>query len=436
MKRMKNLAIAFLLISMISCKEEVADSYLTNEMAFSYFNKIEAACNRDNGKLWGKNLYGPIIIVDRNSRKIFSNSPDDEGLLKLKDGIYTGVYPKELIVNSAPAIYGGTLFARVSLPAEEDEFRIISRAIHSLFHRYQETIGFITSGYNTTIMDEKNARLWIKLEWKALRKALSSEGPEQQLAIRDALVFRGSNRESYQKDAADETKFETYEGLATFTYLLLSSASQEEYLKRLLEYLDRIYSFQSYARSFGNIHGALYATLLNRKGFDFTSVNSENTDLGNIVKEIYNIQLPGVCRDVAGSIALNYDIETIHQEEAKREADIRERIHSQTSKFLEKPVVFLELESPYFDFEPEDIHVMDTLGTLYNSIRVSDNWGKLTVEKGGCLISNNFKYLRITARGFSEDKNRIEGEGWHLILNNDWEIVPVDQNYFVRKLIP
>jgi hypothetical protein len=99
-------------------------------------------------------------------------------------------------------------------------------------------------------------------------------------------------------------------------------------------------------------------------------------------------------------------------------------------------VIFLELESPYFDFEPEDVHTLDTLGTLYNSIRVSDNWGKLTVDRGGCLVSNNFKYLRITSKGFKEEKNRISGEGWHLILNSDWVLVPVEQNYFIRKLMP
>jgi hypothetical protein len=285
-------------------------------------------------------------------------------------------------------------------------------------------------------MDEKNARLWIKLEWKALRKALTSEGDEQQLAIRDALVFRGSNREFYQKNASDETKFETYEGLATFTYTLLSTGSPEENLNRLFEYLDRIYPVQAYARSYGPIHGALYASLLYRKGFDFTSIRSENVDLGNLVKEVYNIQLPEVCRDVAGSLAFNYDVKTIQEEEAEREAKIKESIHRQTSTFIEKPVVYLELESPYFDFEPEDIHSMDTLGTLYSRMRVSDNWGKLTVDKGGCLVSNNFKYLRITAKGFKVDKNRFEGEGWHLILNSEWELVPVDQNYYVRRLIP
>jgi hypothetical protein len=143
-----------------------------------------------------------------------------------------------------------------------------------------------------------------------------------------------------------------------------------------------------------------------------------------------------ICRDVAGSIALSYDIDAINKEEEKRLADIIESIHKQTSTFTEKPVVFLELESPYFDFEPEDIHSLDTLGTLYTSMRVSDNWGKLTVDKVGCLVSNNLRYLRITAKGFKEDKNRVSGEGWLLLLNDDWELVLVDQNYFVRKLAP
>ena len=86
------------------------------------------------------------------------------------------------------------------------------------------------------------------------------------LAIRDALIFRGSNRETYPKYARLENQFETYEGLATFTYTLFEAQSPEEYKTRLFEYLDRIYAFPSYARSYGIIHGALYATLMYNKG--------------------------------------------------------------------------------------------------------------------------------------------------------------------------
>jgi hypothetical protein len=285
-------------------------------------------------------------------------------------------------------------------------------------------------------MDEKEARLWIKLEWKALQKAINADGEERQVAIRDALIFKGSNRELYHKYIDDENRFETYEGLATFTYTLLCTDSPEENKARLFENLDRIYSMQSYSRSYGFIHGALYAYLLHEKEFDFSTIRTDSFNLGNAVKELYNIELPAVCRDVAGSLAVNYDIESINKEEEKRLADIKERIHKQISTFTEKPVVFLELESPYFDFEPEDINPLDTLGTLYNSIRVSDNWGKLTVDRIGCLVSNNYTYLRITSKGLKENRNHISGEGWDLILNNDWELVEVNENYFVRKLMP
>jgi hypothetical protein len=423
-------------ILLISCKGEKNVTYFTPDKASQYFTNIEEICNRDNGKLWGKNLYGPLMFVDRTSRRIVANQPDKEGILKGKEGVFTGLFPKELLINFTPVKFGGVLFAMAPLPNEEDDYRIKTAAIHGLFHRFRETSGFISASYNTNNMDEKEARLWIKLEWKALRKALGSESENPQLAIRDALVFRGSNRELYQKYIDDENRFETYEGLATFTYTMLCTGSAQEYKTHLFENLNRIYSMQSYVRSYGFIHGALYATLLYNKGFDFSKINTDNFDLGNAVKELYNIELPSICRDVAGSLAVSYDIESINKEEENRLADIKESLHKQISTFTEKPVLLLELESPYFDFEPENIHSLDTLGTLYSSIRVSDNWGKLTVDKAGCLVSNNFKYLRITAKGFKEEKNRISGEGWHLIINNEWEIVPVEQNYFVRKRMP
>jgi len=433
---MKKWIIFPVLLILIGCKGKTSESYFTTDKASRCFKDIEEICKRDNGKLWGKNLYGPIMFVERVTRRIVANQPDNEGLLKSKDGVYTGIYPKELVLSNAPVKFGGTQFAMVPLPAEEDEYRIKTRAIHSLFHLFQENEGVIASTFNSTNMDEKEARLWIKLEWKALRKAINTNGEDRQLAIRDALIFRGSNRELYHKYAADENRFETYEGLTTFTYTLLCANSPEEFKSRLFENLDRIYSMQSYARSYGFIHGALYASLLYDKRYDLKKIKSDSFDLGNTVKELYNIDLPVICRDVAGSLAVNYDIESVNKEEEKRDKDIKESIHSQISIFTEKPVVFLELESPYFDFEPEDIHSLDTLGTLYNSMRVSDNWGKLTVDKGGCLVSNNLKFIRITAKAFKADKNHISGDGWHLILNSEWELVPVDQNYFVRKLIP
>lgn len=426
----------YVLVILAGCKQNVQETYFTPAKAAACFKDIEEICNRDGGKLWGKNLYGPLMFIDRTSRKIIANQPDNDGLLKLKDGIYTGIYPRESIVTTTAISFGGTSFGMTALPAEEDYYRIKTRGIHALYHSFQETKGIKPENFNVIIMDEKDARLWIKLEWKALKKALDSEGEAQTLAIRDALIFRGSNRESYPKYADLGNRFETYEGLATYTYTFLASNSPDEYKTRLFENLDRIYSFQSYARSYGSVHGALYATLLHAKGFDFKTITADTVDLGNLVRELYNIELPVKCRDVAGSIALHYNLEDIYREEEQRLNDIRERLNNQVGVFTEKPVVLLELESPYFDFEPEDVNYLDTLGTLYHSLRISDNWGKLTVDKGDCLVSNNYKYLRITAKGLKTDKNHLKGEGWQIILNDGWEITESGQNYFLRKLMP
>ena len=65
------------------------------------------------------------------------------------------------------------------LPVEEDEYRIKTRAIHSLFHRFQNDEGYRLCQLSIQIIWMKRRhRLWIKLEWKALRKALNSEGED------------------------------------------------------------------------------------------------------------------------------------------------------------------------------------------------------------------------------------------------------------------
>jgi hypothetical protein len=433
---MKNRIIFSVLLLLTGCKGNIPEAYFSPEKAASFFKDIESICNRDGGDLWGKNLYGPLMFVDRTNRKIFANQPDNDGLLTLKDGIYTGFYPKEVVINTTCENFGGVLFGIAPIPTEENDYLMKIRAINSLFHRFQQTSGINPQYFNVVFMDEKQARIWLKLEWKALKKAIGSEGEDKVRSIRDALIFRGSNHESYPGYVRMGNSFETNKGLATFTSMLLTSRSPEEFKSRLFDYLDLIYSFQSYATSYGSVHGALYATLLHTKGFDFKVIVTDTLDMGRLVRDLYQIELPLKCRDVAGSIAMNYDIEDIYREEEQRLKDIKEKLDEHVINFSEKPVVLLELESPSFDFEPENIHFLDTLGILYHTLRISDNWGKLSVDEGECLVSNNYKYLRISAKGLKNEKNHLQGEGWQITLNNGWEITEAGKNFLIRQAIP
>jgi hypothetical protein len=426
-----------LLLTAAGCSSKKADTYFTTEKANWYFGKVKTCCDRDNGKLWGKNLYGPLMFVDRSTRKIFANQADPEGILKEKDGIYTGSFPRENVIDNAGVKFGGTLFATAVLPfAGEDTTRIISRGVHGLFHVFRKNSGI---GPNTNYiknMDDKTSRFWLKLEWRALKSAINSDGERREQSLRDALIFRGARRELFPAEIKGENEFECWDGLTTFTFIELCAVKPEDVRTSLIDFLDNTYNFQSYSRSYGFIHGALYSWLAWQKNYDFRNITSDSVDLGNLVRDLYNIRLPAVCRDVAGSLALGYDMESIYREEEARIQNIRDDLHKQISTFTDRPVVFFELESPYFDFEPEEIRSLDTLGTIYKSIRVSDNWGKLTVENTGCLVSYNLKSARVTAKNFSEVKNHISGDGWHLILNEDWHIIKQENNYFIRKLMP
>ncbi|MGM0666498.1 MAG: hypothetical protein ACQETA_04190 [Bacteroidota bacterium] len=435
MKRRTLLILFIPLLMFNQCKEEEGIKYFTAEKADYYFSEVEKLCNRDDGKLWGENLYGPILFIDTRTRKLYSNVQDSEGLLKPKENIFTGSYPREEVINYSK-MFGGTLYAMAPLPQEEDYYRITSRAIHGLFHCYQIRKGIDTPDYNTSHMSDRIARLWLKMEWKALERAIRTNGEVRKQAVRDALVFRSARRELFPKYAGEENKFENYEGLTSFTYMMLGTDSRDEYLRTLMDYYRQIYNFRSYTFSYGFVHGNLYAHLLNETGFDFSTIDSKDFDLGEALKDRYEITLPEISRDIAGSLAFSYDIDLVKQEEKKRDEQLREGLRRRTAQFTEKPVVLIELVSPNFSFEAEDTDPVDTLGTIYQTIRVTDNWGKLAVDEGGCLVSTNLRFLRVPAKNVEQEKQHINGDGWHIVLNNNWEMVKHDENYFIRELMP
>jgi hypothetical protein len=102
---------------------------------------------------------------------------------------------------------------------------------------------------------------------------------------------------------------------------------------------------------------------------------------------------------------------------------INENTRRIVTTFMERPVVTITMESPNFSFEPEDINFLDTLGTLYERLRVSDNWGKLAVDKDGALLTNDLHILRLSARNIKQERNHLIGDGWHLVLNDGWQAV-------------
>lgn len=433
---MKKWTFIAVLLIFAGCSKKEPDIYFNSDKALKYFRAVDSICNSDNGRLWGSNIIAPIMFVDRPTHRIFANKPDNQGLLKLRDGVYQGIFPKERIIENSAVEFGGVIYAMVPLPPIEDSYRIETAAINALYRCFQRNNGIPPGKFAIRYLDEKSARIWIKLELRALRKTISADSTQFRQYLRDAIIFRGARREQYKASIKDENHFEIYNGFSMLTSILLCNDSDDAVINRLLESINNSYKFPSFSRSYGSITGAIYSYLLYLKGFDLKTICIEDSDIGELVINFFGLEVPDIYRDVAGSLAVVYDVDSIYKEEEQRIAEIREMMQRQLSKFTVKPVLSLELESPNFDYEPEDIRSLDTLGIIYNAIRVSDNWGKLTVEKGGCLLTNNLKYIRLGAKNIKESKNHVYGDGWHLILNNNWKIIKVNDDYVLRRSLP
>ena len=46
------------------------------QLAAKYFRQLRETSARDAGKLWGKPIYGPILLVDRKTRDVIANQAD------------------------------------------------------------------------------------------------------------------------------------------------------------------------------------------------------------------------------------------------------------------------------------------------------------------------------------------------------------------------
>jgi len=77
---------------------------------------------------------------------------------------------------------------------------------------------------------------------------------------------------------------------------------------------------------------------------------------------------------------------------------------------------------------------LDSLGTVYPTIRVVDVWGVLTVSRGA-LMNSTFSRIYVSAPD-RLSASPIQGDGWTLELNAGWTVAAGDRkgDYLVKKV--
>ena len=439
---MKNTQKFLILIStvvLLNCNSDSikAQSDETNktqiEQVHTYFEELKVFLKKENGKLWNYQLYGPILLVNQSDRSLIANEDDNKGILVKNEEVYTGTLPNEIIIANTAFDWNGKRWTMVIMPLPKDYNERLNLLTHELFHRIQPEIGFAGLFENqNNHLDEKNGRIYLKLELEALKKAVSSNSGDERLKhIHNSLMFRCYRYLLFPDSKDSENTLELNEGLAEYTGSILSDRTDNELTEHYIQAINDFYKTQTFVRSFAYVTIPVYGYLMNLQDPGWNKKITINTNLTDFILEFFNTTIPEDLRDIVKKIEMNYNYDNITIFETKRDNERLKLITEYEIKFLKNPTLSIQFENMKIGFNPSNIMPLKDLGTVYPNLRITDNWGILTVENGA-LLSSNWDKVTVSEPTKISDEI-IKGDGWKLELNNDWELIKIEENYILKK---
>lgn len=397
------------------------------------FNEIKTA-TKNGEQLWNRNLYAPILLVDPKTREVFANEPDSAGLLKPIGNIFSGVLPAHINIANTAVNFSGKKWAMLMLPLPVNEQDRINLLTHELFHVAQPALGFALHNPDNNHLDQKNGRVYLRLELEALQKAVQATAKKElQKHLTNAVIFRKYRHQLYPGADSTENLLEMNEGMAEFTGVAISRRTEEQVKERFKNELNSFLINPTFVRSFAYQTIPVYGYLLYRTHKNWNKSISPQTNLTAYFTQAFGIYVPADLRKAVEALSGNYQDKLILQQETEREEKTKKMIAAYQLKFIEQAHFEIQFSQMNVSFDPRNIIPIGDQGTVYPKIRVTDLWGILTVENGA-LMAAGWDKISITLPTTIEGE-KITGDGWILELNDGYALQKneADGNYKLIK---
>jgi hypothetical protein len=293
--------------------------------------------------------------------------------------------------------------------------------VHGLFHRIQPGLPFMQGtggdGFNGHL-DSLEGRISIQLEWRALRRALESNGAARAQAIADALGFRADRRRRFPDAAENERLDEIREGLASYTGLVVWAGSPAEARRAAAVAVGSGDQQQSFVGSFEAASGPAYGVLLDDLAPDWRTHLRGTSDLGDLLAAAANVR-PS---DDVATAAARYDGVALRAAEESRARAHEQRVAELRARFVDGPTLTMP-GGGRGTFDTTGNVVIDGAGTVFfRSFTLSAAWGSLEATSG-VLRSADGSTVTVPVSGALEGST-LRGEGWMATLTPGWIVQP------------
>ena len=390
-------------------------------LAGGYFAEAQALCTADGGRLWGVSLCGPMLFVDRKTRSVVANQADREGVLTKQGEVFTGTLPQRVNIANTAVEWAGVRWTMMIWSPPANKTRRASLMIHELWHRVQLDLGLLHASPANAHLDSVPGRVWLQLEWRALKTALATKGGARQRAIADALLFRRHRQGLFGQAMDEERALEMNEGLAEYTGIKLSGTGTP--VQDAVAEIDDVAKRETFVRSFAYATGPAYGLLLDDTGTKWRAGLKPSADLGDLLGAAANVRPPRDLKRVAEERAKAYDGDALLAAETERDRKRQQVFATYRARLVDGAILVIPLRQMNMSFDPNTPVPLEARGTVYPTIRITDVWGILTVTEGGALMSPTYADVRVAAPTVRSGR-AVRGDGWTLELNAGWDIVP------------
>ena len=288
--------------------------------------------------------------------------------------------------------------------------------VHESFHIVQQRLGLGVGTVSAEHLDSVDGRYWMRLEWRALARALRESGEPRALAIREALAFRQARHARYPDKVETERALDINEGLASYTQAVLPAQSEADAIASALDELTAAEGGESFVRTFAYASGPAYGLLLDAASPGWTRKVRASDDLAALLVRALAIQ---PVADAAAAAA-RYGGAQLRAAEEQREQQRQARIAELRRQFVDGPVLVMPGGGGGLSNSLGAVVIPD-VGTIYfGAYRMKGEWGALEADKG-VLVSTDGRSRRLPAP-VRRDGATISGDGWTLKAAAGWVV--------------
>ena len=401
-----------ILASVVIGHSPPAAAQVDRQLAEQYFKEAQTLCERDGGRLWGVSLCGPMVIADAATGTIATNQPAP-----------AEERPRTLGFVNGPVQWGGVTWSAFSWPMipKDDRAERGRLFMHELFHGIQPRLGLLAppdpSAGENVHLDSLEGRYWMRLEWRALARALGASGPARTAAIADALAFRAARHRHFPAAAASEHVVDINEGIATYTQFVTGSEGAEDAIRNAMTGLADAETGTSFIRTFAYASGAGYGLLLDALSPGWHRKITGASDPGQLLAAAAGV----TAAPDAAAAAARYDGAQLRAAEEQRDREQQAIIAGLRRRYVDGAVLIVP-RAGSGSINTMGATVIPGVGTVFRTMARKGAWGSFDAQ-AGALVSTDDETIWLPAP-VVVDATTLKGDGWTATVGPGWTVQP------------